>query len=222
MANPKRHRAPILSSLIALIAAGGLAWLGAGKAADFIEQRNQAEVTRTLQAGGFDWASAQTDGLLVRLTGTAPDEIQRFRAKSSVDVVVEPGRVVDDMQVVASRALVQPQFAIQLLRNDDGISIIGLVPASLDRAAMVAALRRQVGAAEVTDLVETADYPVPPGWDAAYVYGLKAAEMARRGKISITPGKVAVRAITDSANQQRDLSRCCVAPSPPMSNWRPT
>lgn len=207
MANPKRQRAPILSSLIALIAAGGLAWLGAGKAADFIQERNQAEVTRALQAGGFGWASAQTDGLLVRLTGTAPDEIQRFRAKSSVDAVVEQGRVVDDMDVAASRALAQPQFAIQLLRNDDGISVIGLVPASLDRAAMVATLRRQTGAAEVTDLVETADYPVPPGWDAAYVYGMKAAEMARRGKISITPGKVAVRAITDSADQQHDLEQ---------------
>jgi OOP family OmpA-OmpF porin len=207
MANPKRHRAPILSSLIALIAAGGLAWLGASKAAEFIEHRNQAEVTRALQQGGFGWAGAATDGLLVRLTGTAPDEIQRFRAKSAVDAVVEPGRVIDDMQVAASRALAQPQFAIQLLRNDDGISIVGLVPASLDRAAMVAALRRRAGTATVTDLVEAADYPVPPGWDAAFVYGMKAAEMARRGKVSVTPGKVAVRAITDNANERHDLEQ---------------
>lgn len=207
MAHPDRARAPILSSLIALIAAGGLVWLGAGKAADYIETRNRAEVARALQDGGFAWASAATDGLLVRLTGTAPDEIQRFRAKTSAEAVVEPGRVIDAMDVAATKALDQPQFAIQLLRDQDGISIVGLVPASLDRAAMVAALGRQTGGGAVTDLVETADYPVPPGWDAAFVFGMKAAELAARGKVSITPGKVAVRAITDSAAARHDLEQ---------------
>lgn len=194
-----------MASLIALLAAGGLSFLGARAAADFIETYSAAEVTDALRQGGFDWAQVATDGLQVRLTGTAPDEIQRFRAKARAESLVQAGRVVDDMTVAARSALGVPKFEIELLRNDDGISIVGLVPASLDRSAFVATLQRQTGAASVADLVETADYPVPPGWDAAYAFGIKAAQLAKRAKVSVAPGSVSVRAITDSPAEKRAL-----------------
>lgn len=206
MANPKSRRGPLVAaSLIALAAAGGLSFLGARAAADFIETHSATDVTQALRAGGFDWASVATDGLQVRLTGIAPDEIQRFRAKSRAETVVESGRVVDDMTVAARTALGVPKFEIELLRNDDGISIVGLVPAALDRGAMVGSLQRQTGAAEVSDLVETADYPIPQGWDAAFGFGLKAAQLAKRAKVSVAPGQVLVRAITDNPAEKRAL-----------------
>ncbi len=205
---PRTRRGPVLAaSLIALAAAGGLAFLGARSAADFIQAHSARDVTQALQGGGFGWAQVATDGLQVRLTGTAPDEIQRFRAKSRAETVVEQGRVIDDMQVAARAALGTPDFKVELLRNGDGISIVGLVPATLDRASMVAGLRRQNGTQNIADLVETADYPVPKGWDAAFAYGLKAAQLAKRAKISVAPGRVGVRAITDNPAEKRALEQ---------------
>lgn len=200
MANPQRSAprrvAVVSASVIAFAAAGGLAFWGATAAADFIETRSTRDVAEAL--AGTAWVTVDTDGLQVRLQGIAPDEVQRFRARSRAESVVGAGRVVDDMQVAAAAAIATPAFKIELLRNDQGISIIGLVPAGLDRKAVVARLQRQTGATEVLDLMEGADYPVPDGWEEAFSFGLKAAQLAARAKISVAAGEVSVRAITDS------------------------
>src|SRR5699024_6741202 len=50
-----------------------------------------------------------------------------------------------------------------------------------------------------------ADYPAPPGWDEALDFGAGAAELAARAKVSIAAGRVAVTAITDSAQEKARL-----------------
>ncbi|MDS9466527.1 OmpA family protein [Paracoccus sp. MBLB3053] len=206
MAKTRSRSGPaFVATLIAMTAAGGLSFYGAEVAADYIETRSAADVAEALRLGGYDWAHVRADGLQIHLSGTAPDEVQRFRARSRAETVVEQARVVDGMQVAARASLATPEFEVELLRNDQGISIVGLVPASLDRAALIAALRKDTGAARISDLVETADYPEPDGWDAAYVYGLRAAQLAKRAKISISAGSVEVRAITDSLREKAEL-----------------
>ncbi|KRW94896.1 flagellar motor protein MotB [Paracoccus sp. MKU1] len=206
MANPQRsaRRGPAFAaSLIALAAAAGLSFLGARAAADFIETRSAQDLRAAL--ADYDWVQVRTDGLQVQLEGIAPDEVQRFRARVRAETVVDSGRVIDKMQVAASAELVTPAFEVELLRNDQGISIIGLVPAGLDRAALVERLKRQTGAARVSDLMEGADYPVPEGWEDAFAFGLKAAQLARQAKVSIAAGEVSVRAIAGSPREKRDL-----------------
>ena len=200
---PARRGPAIAASLIALVAAGGLSFLGARASADFIERNSTRDLGAALAE--YDWVDLRLDGLQVIMTGVAPDEVQRFRARAKAETVVDAGRIVDDMQVAARADLSQPAFEVELLRNDDGISIIGLVPADLDRKAMTGRLSRQTGAGNVADLLETADYPIPEGWEAAFAFGLKAAELARRAKISVAAGEVSVRAITDSPQQKVDL-----------------
>lgn len=200
---PARRGPVIAASLIALAAAGGLSFLGARAAADFIETNSARDLGAAL--ADYDWVDLRIDGLQVIMGGTAPDEVQRFRARARAETVVDAGRVVDDMQVAARANLSQPAFEIELLRNDDGISIIGLVPADLDRKAMATRLGRHAGGGNVADLLETADYPVPEGWEAAFGFGLKAAELAKRAKISVAAGEVSVRAITDNPQQKVDL-----------------
>ncbi|SMO38598.1 OmpA family protein [Paracoccus laeviglucosivorans] len=206
MANSGSRRGTVVvASLLALAAAGGLSFLSARAAADFIEDRSAADVAEALRLGGYDWVTVQTDGLQVRLTGTAPDEVQRFRARSRAATVVEEGRVLDQMQVKARADMEMPAFGIELLRNDDSISIVGLVPAAMNHNAMAMALNQRTGVANISNLVETADYPVPQGWDAAYQFGLRSTELARRAKVSVTPGKVVVRAVADGPREKHDL-----------------
>jgi len=210
MANPQRtarrtarRGSLVAASLIALVAAGGLSFLGARAAADFIETSTAQDLRAAL--ADYDWLQVRTDGLQVQLEGIAPDEVQRFRARARAATVVDAGRVVDKMQVAASAERATPAFEIELLRNDEGISIIGLVPAGLDRPSLVERLKRQTGAAEVSDLMESADYPVPEGWEDAFAFGLKAAQLAKRAKVSIAAGEVSIRALTDSPREKREL-----------------
>jgi OOP family OmpA-OmpF porin len=194
-----------LATLLTLTAAGGLCWWGATHASGFVEQRARDHVQASLQAAGQDWVTVTTDGLQVRLSGTAPSEVDRFRAISQAAKAVDRTRIFDDMTVTKADSLTPPDFKVELLRNEDGISLIGLVPAKTDRDAMTRMLRDETAATQITDLLETADYPVPQNWPAALDYGLRAAQMAGSAKISIQPGFVTVTAITDSRAEKGRL-----------------
>ncbi len=182
-----------------------MCWLGAQSAASFIEQRSREDVALALSAAGKDWAKVSADGLRVHLSGTAPTEVDRFRAMTLAASVVDSSRIVDEMTVAALEAMTPPAFKVELLRNDEGISLIGLVPASTDRAALVRVLKSETAAPKVTDLLETADYPVPDRWDDTLSYGLRAAQMATRAKISVEPGSIVISAITDSRAEKGRL-----------------
>lgn len=205
MASSRRRTLAGIASALALGGAAAGAWLGAQAAATLVETRARQEVETVLRAGGQDWAGVATDGLQVHLTGIAPSEVDRFRAMSQAGGVVDPARVVDRMTLASAGDRAPPAFSVELLRNDGGISLIGLVPAATDRAAMVGLLRAETAAPQIADLLEAADHPVPPDWDAALQYGLLAAQMATQAKISIRPGQVGVSAIADSREDKGRL-----------------
>lgn len=176
-----------------------------------LESRSQRHVTRALTAAGLDWASASADGLLVTLTGTAPTEAVRFRATTVAGRVVGAPRVIDAMEVTPAKAITAPRFSLELLRNDDGISMIGLVPEDWSTAALLTAASQLAPDDSLANMLETADFPVPPGWDAAVDFGLVALRLLPRSKISVAAEGVQVNAISDSPAQKRrfesDLGR---------------
>ena len=59
-------------ALLAYVLAAGVMVSVAYGAALVIESRTQKVVTAKLAEAGFDWITVDTDGLQVRLTGTAP------------------------------------------------------------------------------------------------------------------------------------------------------
>lgn len=205
MARTRRRISTSLVTVLVLAGAGGLCWAGAETAATYLEERTAEDVERALAGAGHDWARVQTDGLQVRLTGTAPSEVARFRALTQAATAVDASRILDETTVAAVDALTPPEFKIELLRNDQGISLIGLVPAATDRAAILRDLRGERAAVPVTDLLESADYPLPPLWEAAMRFGLQALRMAGPAKISIAPGEVTVVALADNAQDKARL-----------------
>lgn len=174
----------------------------AGGAATIIEKTSRQDVRIALETAGHSWAGVQTDGLQVILQGTAPSEAERFRAVKLAGSVVEAARIVDGTDVVTFEAIQPPDFSLELLRNDDGISLIGLVPASTDREKLVADLQALLPEGQVADMLESADYPVPPGWQMAVDFALSTLKTLPRSKISVDPGAVAVQAIADSPSEK--------------------
>lgn len=131
-----------LATVLMLALAGAGCWFAARAAAGFIEERSRQDVALALDTAGHDWVQIDTDGLEVRLSGTAPSEVQRFRVLTQAASAVDSTRIVDDMQVASREAVAAPAFEVEMLRNDDGISLIGLVPAETDRDGIIAGLER--------------------------------------------------------------------------------
>ena len=195
----------------AFAGAAALSVLAAGYAATAIEDGSRHAVRDALDARGMVWAEVGTDGLQVFLAGTAPDEAARFAALSAAGKVVDATRVIDQTVVEEAEPLAPPQFAIEMLRNERGISLIGLVPATLDRQALIADIARATDGAPVADLLEAADYPAPETWQPALRHAVRALGDLPRSKISVSAERVAVTAMVDSAEQKRrievDLAR---------------
>ncbi|MEC8294432.1 MAG: OmpA family protein [Pseudomonadota bacterium] len=187
--------------------AAALSVAAAGGIANIIEDSSELSIRNGLDDAGLTWAEVHADGLQVILTGTAPSEAQRFKAVSTAGGLVDAARVIDQMDVADSEALAPPRFSIEILRNDMGLSLIGLIPAGTDRAALIDAVRKITEDGKVSDLLQTADYPVPKGWDRSVSYAIDALRLLPRSKISIEAGKVSITAMTDSAEDQRMMER---------------
>lgn len=196
-------RALLLPIVFVTVAAVSLA--SATVVAGVIERRSEQEIRTALALEGQDWVTVEADGLVVRLTGMAETEALRFRALSVAGTVIDAARVIDAMEVRPAAELAAPDFSVEILRNDDGVSLIGLIPAVEDRAAVVATLTELAGTGGVADMLETADHPPPAGWDAALDFGLQSLARLPRSKISITADRITITAITSSAAEKARL-----------------
>ena len=197
----------VLPHLLALLVAAAGCVGVAIWAKSMVERMALSDVGFAMSAGGFDWTSVDADGLAVTLTGTAPDEATRFAALSAAGTVVDSTRVIDAMDVAAAAAIPVPNFSIEVLKNADEISLIGLIPLISDRDAVVARVGEIADGATVTDLLETADFPEPEGWGAALAFGIEALGDLPRSKVSITASEVAVTAVAQDAADKKALER---------------
>ncbi|WP_170762088.1 OmpA family protein [Ruegeria lacuscaerulensis] len=201
-------------ALIFLVSAS-LCLLAASYAVTKVEESSEFAVRRALDLKGHDWAEVQSDGLRVVLTGTATDEATRFNALTAAGTEVDTSRVIDEMEVAPTSQLSAPRFSAEILRNDSGISIIGLIPASEDREALMDRLNDLDSGGPVSDLMETADYPKPKGWDDAISYAVETLNRLQRAKISASPGLVKITAIADSQQEKEQLEQSLTRAAPP-------
>ena len=182
-----------------------LAALAAWASALAIESRSAQAVTSRLLDQGMTWATVSADGLQVQISGTAPNEAARFRAINLAGSVIDASRVRDMLDVTPVTAIEAPRFSVEMLRNDDGIQLIGLLPAGDTADRLLAETQSLSTASGVSDMLETADYPAPEGWDEAFDYGMAALRLLPRSKVSVSAQRVEITAIADSASEQRRL-----------------
>ncbi|WP_439523227.1 OmpA family protein [Marivita sp.] len=179
----------------------GAAWVAAGA----VEESSEREVRTELDRDALTWADVDTNGLQVFLIGTAPTEAARFQALSAAGRVVDTARVIDQIDIVDTDGIAPPRFSIELLRNDSGVSMIGLLPAATDRDQLVNDISRAVPDAPISDLLEVADYPVPEGWDDSLEYAVSVLRVLDRSKISIEPGRVIIKGAVGNEDIRRQV-----------------
>ena len=201
--------------MVTFAIAGLLSLVAASLAVTVIEDNSEIGVRRALDEQSFGWAEVEANGLQVFLSGTAPSEPTRFQAISVTGTVVDAARVIDQMEVAASTALAAPRFSAEVLRNDSGVSIIGLVPAETNRDSIVDRLTRLAKGGTVSDLLETAAYPAPDGWSDALDFSLTALAQLPRSKISVDAGQIDITAIADSPQARTKLETALRQAAPP-------
>ncbi len=204
MSEPLRYYVPHFVALAigAAGAAGSATWIN-----DAVEAQALADIGLVLSQTGQDWTEVQVDGLQVTLTGVAPDEATRFAALSSAGSVVDASRLIDAMEVEETEAIQPPDFSIEILKNDSDLSLIGLVPTESDPNTILERARRIAGTAQITNLLESAEFAPPEGWERALTFGLSTLDILPRSKVTITPSRVAVTAVAGTPEEKRRIER---------------
>jgi OmpA-OmpF porin, OOP family len=209
---PKRllRLSPTTLALLAFLAAGAVMIGVAYAAARVIERRSDNVISARLMAENIDWVTVNANGLQVHLTGTAPNEAARFRAVNLVGSVVDASRVRDALEVTPASAIAAPRFSVEMLRNDDGIQLIGLMPedpgeGGIGEVQLADEATALSPGTEITNMLEAAAYPAPETWNAALAFGINALKRLNRSKISVSADRVEITAISDSDSEKRRL-----------------
>jgi OOP family OmpA-OmpF porin len=219
MKTPMRLSAIAIVAII-FVSAAAVSFVAASFSVKLIEETSEIGVRQALDTAEMPWAEVEADGLQVILVGTAPTEATRFAALSAAGTIVDAARVIDNMQVAASAAIAPPRFSAEILRNDSGISVIGLIPAQTDRDDILDRFSGMSGNGKITELIESADYPTPEGWDDALAFALTAMEQLPRSKVSVSAGRISITAITDSAKDKAALEKRLNRAVPPGLRMR--
>lgn len=205
----------LVKSASVFVGAAALSLVAANYSVTLIEETSEITVREALDRADFIWAEVQADGLRIALSGLAPSEAKRFAALSTAGTIVDAARIIDQMQVRARAAIAPPRFSLELLRNDAGISVIGLIPEESQRDEIVERFSSVADGAEVTDLLEVAAHPAPEGWEDALSFALLSLEKLPRAKVSVEAEYVSITAITDSVEEKMELERALNRSAPP-------
>ena len=189
-------------------------------AALVIETRTGKVVAARLADASIEWVSVDADGLQVVLTGTAPNEAFRFRAVNMVGSLIDSSRIRDQLDVTPASAVQAPDFSVKMLRTEDGIQLIGLMPdlpaeGGMSKEALAEAAALLTPDTELADFLETATYPAPPTWEPALAFGLQALALLERSKVSVRADLVEITAISDSEAEKQTFEEDLRGMAPP-------
>lgn len=203
--NWRRYKWGVLTGASFLLAA--ILALGAATAAvRFLEHSVARDVAAALDKAGIDWAEYGTDGLLLTLWGAAPSESERFRALGVVGDVVSAERIIDEVTVTPSVAIAPPRFALEIMRNNLDVQLIGLVPDAYDLGAVTTRLEALGPEVSVINMVETVAHQVPFGWHRSMDFALHAVALVPVSKISVAADQVEIFGLA-SSTRERDNFR---------------
>jgi OOP family OmpA-OmpF porin len=199
-------------ALLAFILAAMVMFSVAYGASLVIESRTQKVVTTRLAEAGVNWITVETDGLQVRLNGTAPNEADRFSAVSLVGAMIDASRIRDLLDVTPTSAIEAPKFSVEMLRTEDEVQLSGLIPQEpgpdgMTEEALSAAAEALAPGTELPDMLDTADYPAPDTWDEALAFGLEALRRLKLSKVSVGAERVEVTAISNSLEEKSRIER---------------
>ena len=202
---PSFRPSQTLLAWAAFVVAGLVFLLVAAIASMVVERISGSAVRTQLMNEGITWVEVRAEGLQIQLYGTAPNEAQRFHVVKLTGDIVENSRIRDRMEVEPPKAFEPPRFSLEMLRNDDGIQLIGLMPDGAQRDDLLAQAQELQAGAAVQNMIETAAYPAPDAWQPALEFGVAALKLLPRSKISVSADGVSVTAIAASDAERRSF-----------------
>ena len=204
----------ILFALLALVGFSYLACITATSTVDYVENRTSNALSLALEASNDDWVSVETDGLIVRMTGVAPDRAAKRRVLDAVAALIGTSRIEDGLTIQPQKPPQPPEFFVDILRSNTRFSVIGLLPSGNAKQEIHTALDNVSGVIEITDMLDETEWSQPEHWPASITFGTEIIATVNHGKVSIRPGEVTFSAMVENADALERLDARLRAETP--------
>jgi OOP family OmpA-OmpF porin len=169
---------------------------------NYFEKKTLEVVLKETSDTELSWLEVSTDGTRVIVSGFAPDEANRFIATSKISSIINSERIIDQIIVKKQITPSTIEYVLEILRDDNHISVIGFVPTNLQSKKLIAKLKVIAKDLEVRNLLEVSSFPITDAWKKTLDYAIASVELLPNSKISIAKEEIWISALSESIDDK--------------------
>ena len=169
---------------------------------NYFEKKTLEAVLTETSYTELSWLEVSTDGTRVILSGFAPDEANRFIATSKISSIINSERIIDQIIVKKQITPSTLEYVLEILRDDNHISVIGFVPTNSQSEKLIAKLKVIAKDFEVRNLLEVSSFPITDAWKKTLDYAISSVKLLPNSKISITKEEIWILALSESIDDK--------------------
>ena len=169
---------------------------------NYFEKKTLEAVLTETSDTELSWLEVSTDGTRVIVSGFAPDEANRFIATSKISSIINSERIIDQIIVKKQITPSTLEYVLEILRDDNHISVIGFVPTNSQSKKLIAKLKVIAKDFEVRNLLEVSSFPITDAWKKTLDYAISSVKLLPNSKISITKEEIWILALSESIDDK--------------------
>ena len=169
---------------------------------NYFEKKTLEAVLKETSDTELSWLEVSTDGTRVIVSGFAPDEANRFIATSKISSIINSERIIDQIIVKKQITPSTIEYVLEILRDDNHISVIGFVPTNLQSKKLIAKLKVLAKDLEVRNLLEVSSFPITDAWKRTLDYAISSVKLLPNSKISIAKEEIWISALSESIDDK--------------------
>jgi len=169
---------------------------------NYFEKKTLEAVLTETSDTELSWLEVSTDGARVIVSGFAPDEANRFIATSKISSIINSERIIDQIIVKKQITPSTLEYVLEILRDDNHISVIGFVPTNSQSKKLIAKLKVIAKDFEVRNLLEVSSFPITDAWKKTLDYAIASVELLPNSKISIAKEEIWISALSESIDDK--------------------
>ena len=169
---------------------------------NYFQKKTLEAVLKETSNTELSWLEVSTDGTRVIVSGFAPDEANRFIATSKISSIINSERIIDQIIVKKQITPSTIEYVLEILRDDNHISVIGFVPTNLQSKKLIMKLKVIAKDLEVRNLLEVSSFPITDAWKKTLDYAIASVELLPNSKISIAKEEIWISALSESIDDK--------------------
>ena len=169
---------------------------------NYFQKKTLEAVLKETSDTELSWLEVSTDGTRVIVSGFAPDEANRFIATSKISSIINSERIIDQIIVKKQITPSTIEYVLEILRDDNHISVIGFVPTNLQSKKLIAKLKVMAKDLEIRNLLEVSSFPITDAWKKTLDYAISSVKLLPNSKISIAKEEIWISALSESIDDK--------------------